>query len=144
MADKTAKRKAFDIPILDDVDEVVQITPVFTRRTKTRNPQECKTSVSKAGSSKTTENLSAELSDKTERIPAPSLSEKPLATSIETVQSETRAGRESSKSESSEKTGGKKFLETFAFIENTKYYEAAQSTASTSKNYKSSEDTETL
>ncbi|CAB3988185.1 DNA excision repair ERCC-1, partial [Paramuricea clavata] len=140
MADKTTKRKAFEIPVLDDIDEVVQVTPVFTRRTKTRNAGECRTSISKPENSKTVQKLPTKPSEKNEQIPAPCInrqSETEKATDIETVQSDAGATKESNKSESCEITVGKNFLETFAFIENTKYYEAPK--ASTSKNPKSSE-----
>ena len=143
MADKTTKRKAFEIPVLDDTDEVVQLTPVFTRRTKTRKPEECKASISKSESSKTVQKLPAKSSDKNERIPAPcsnqSESEKGQATITETIQNNPGVARESNKDEPSNETVGKTFLETFAFIENTKHYEAPESKASTSKISKSSE-----
>ena len=143
MADKITKRKAFDIPVLDDTDEVVQLTPVFTRRTKTRKAEESKTSISKSESSKTVQKLPEKSSDKNERIPAPcsnqSESEKGQATITETIQNDPNAARESNKGGPSNKTVGKTFLETFAFIENTKHYEAPESKPSTSKISKSSE-----
>ncbi|XP_028406647.1 DNA excision repair protein ERCC-1-like [Dendronephthya gigantea] len=136
MADKTTKRKAFDIPILDDLDEVVQITPVFTRRTKTRRPEECKTSVSEPETSKTTQRLTAKSDGENALIPAPRRreieTEKAPVTRVETTQSETDV-TEASVSEESGKTVGRNFLETFAFIEDTKYYEAPPSKPSTSK-----------
>ena len=144
MADKITKRKAFDIPVLDDTDELVQLTPVFTRRTKIRKPDESKTSISKSESSKTVQELPAKSSDKNERIPAPCRnqgeSERGQSIIAETIQNDPDVARESNKGEpSNKKSVGKTFLETFAFIENTKHYEAPESKPSTSKISKSSE-----
>ena len=143
MADKSTKRKAFYIPVLDDSDEVVQVSPVFKPKTKARKPEETKTSISKSENSKTVKKLLGKSSDKNEQIPTPchynSESQKVRAVDIETFQGDTRVERESNQSESCDKTVGKNFLETFAFIENTKHYEAPQTKPSTSKNSKSSE-----
>ena len=141
MADKNAKRKAFDIPVLDDIDEVIQVTPVFTRRTKTRNPEQSKTRFSKSENTETVQKLIAtKSSDKNERISAPcsgqSDPEKARDAETETIQIDTGEARQSKRSKPSDKSAGKNFVETFAFIENTKYYEAAETTqtkASTSK-----------
>ena len=136
MADNTAKRKAFAIPVLDDTDEVVQVTPVFTRRTKTKKPVESETSVSESENPKTVQKLAAKSSDKNERIPAPcsgqSESEKVHTTHTETIQNEPAVAGKLKKGESSNKAVGKTFLETFAFIEKTKHYEAPETKASTS------------
>ena len=142
MADKNAKRKAFDIPVLDDIDEVIQVTPVFTRRTKTRNPEQSKTRFSKSENSETVQKLIAtKSSDKNERISAPCSSgqsdpEKARDAETETIQIDTGEASQSKRSKPSDKSAGKNFVETFAFIENTKFYEAAETTqtkASTSK-----------
>ena len=139
MADNTAKRKAFAIPVLDDTDEVVQVTPVFTRRTKTKKPVESETSVSESENPKTVQKLAAKSSDKNERIPAPcsgqseSENDKNVHTThTETIQNEPVVAGKLKKGESSNKAVGKTFLETFAFIEKTKHYEAPETKASTS------------
>ena len=137
MADKATKRKAFDIPILDDIDEVVQVTPVFMRRSKTRKQEECKTGVSEPETSKTARKLTAKSNGEIALIPAPRRpeieTEKAPSTSVETPQSGADVTEASKKGDESGNTVGSNFLETFAFIENTKYYEAPPSKASTSK-----------
>ena len=115
MAGKNAKRKVFDIPVLDDIDEVVQVTPVFARRTKTRNPQKSKTSTS--------------ISENSKSVPVPSFpcsaqsdTGKAKTADIETIQINTGEASQSNKSKSLEKITGKNVLG----FENTKCYEAGE------------------
>ena len=126
MAGKNAKRKVFDIPVLDDIDEVVPVTPVFARRTKTRNPQKSKTSTSISENSKSVPELATKSSDRNERFPAPCRAQSDTGEAktadIETIQITTGEASQSNKSKSLEKISGKNVLE----FENTKCYEAGE------------------
>lgn len=131
MAENISNRKAFDIPVLDDIDEIIPVTPLFTRITRTKNTEESKANISESENVQTVLKLPAKQSNQKERITAPCSGQNEMApaTKLPAIDGEAR---KSNNSEVCEKTVSKICLET-AFVENTKH-ETRQVKPSTSNN----------
>lgn len=132
MADKGKKRKTFDVPSISDLEEVIEVTPVFNRLQKIQNqaaltkicPKSSTTAVSKelkpSDYHGNTESSISLASDKNSCLKSVNNAEIGDQTEL------CEKGRRDTVHV------GRNFMETFAFIETTKHYEEPKPSKSAS------------
>lgn len=135
MADKGGKRRAFNVPPISDLDEVLEeVTPVFRRlkkaNKKPKSTMDCAESTTTTNFAKEQVSLDGECREPKGPKPSQQLGCLISDESSETLSCETVVKPmcdEQTEEEIGKKGGkvhvGRNFMETFAFIEKTKHYE---------------------